>query len=514
MMDNYEISKNKQLAINLISSIVAFGVNLIVGFFLSPYIVRTLGVEANGFISLANTFISYATLVTIALNSMSGRFITIAIHKNDFKSANMYYNAVFIGNLITALALAVPALICIIKLENIINISSGLIFDVKILFSVLFLNFFISTAIPNWSIATFATNKLHLQSLRGIESNLLRVLIIVLLFIVFSPHVYYIAIATIISAIYTNIFSWYYQKKLLPEFEIRKKHFKYKAILELISSGIWNTITKAGQILLSGLDLLITNLFIGSTEMGVLSLAKTIPNIIISLAGTLTGVFSPSLTIDYAKGDKQALKRSLKQGMKLTGVLLTIPLSILIIYGKEFYQLWVPSQDAQVLQILSVLTCFGLIFTSGTQCLYNIFTVVNRIKLNSILLLLSGIISAIIVFILLKTTNLGMFAVAGVSSFINLTRNMIYTVPFAAKYLDFKWNTFFPEVVSSVLSVIILTIVGTIIKQLITVDSWILLIAACCITGVVGLFINMIIVLNRNERKYLIGIIKSKAKLA
>lgn len=42
--------------------------------------------------------------------------------------------------------------------------------------------------------------------------------------------------------------------------------------------------------------------------------------------------------------------------MKLTGVLLTIPFSILIIYGSEFYSLWVQSQDSKVLQILSVLT--------------------------------------------------------------------------------------------------------------------------------------------------------------
>ena len=90
--------------------------------------------------------------------------------------------------------------------------------------------------------------------------------------------------------------------------------------------------------------------------MGALSLAKTVPNIILGLAGTLTGIFAPTLTIDYAKNDKEALKKNLKNGMKLTGVLLTIPLSILIIYGSEFYSLWVPSQDSKVLQILSVLT--------------------------------------------------------------------------------------------------------------------------------------------------------------
>ena len=140
-MDIAEISRNRQLIINVVSSLVAFAVNLIINFVLSPYIVKTIGVEANGFISLANTFITYATLVTIALNSMSGRFITIAIHKNNYDLANKYYNAVFGGNLIITIILFLPSIFFIAKLENIINIPIDLIVDVKILF-LIYLNLY------------------------------------------------------------------------------------------------------------------------------------------------------------------------------------------------------------------------------------------------------------------------------------------------------------------------------------------------------------------------------------
>ena len=368
--------------------------------------------------------------------------------------------------------------------------------------------------LPNWATATFATNKLYLQSIKSLQSNILKVVCILILFMVFSPKVYYIAIASLICTIYIAVYNWYYHKKLLSELRIRRKYFNWKYVKELIFSGIWNTINQTGQILLSGFDLLIANLFVGATLMGALSLAKTVPNIILGLAGTLTSIFAPTLTIDYAKNDKEALKKNLKNGMKLTGVLLTIPFSILIIYGSEFYSLWVPSQDAKVLQILSVLTCFGLIFTSGIQCLFNVFTVVNKLKLNSILVLLSGAVSTLIVFILMKTTNLGVFAIAGVSSFVNLIRNMIYTVPFTAKYLGLKWNTFFPEVLSSAISVIVLTIVGFIIKEFITVDSWFMLIIAAGITSIIGLGINMFIVLNASERNQLMSVFKKKVKLA
>lgn len=511
-MVNNNLSDNKKLLINLVSSIIAFIINLIIGFFLSPYIVEKLGIEANGFIALANNFITYASLVTIALNSMAGRFITIEIHKGNLDKANRYYNAVFGGNLIIAVILGIPAIVSVVRLEELINIPTNLISDVKILFSILFLNYFIGMVLPNWATATFATNRLYLQSIKSLQSNILKVVSILGLFIVFSPKVYYVAISSFICTIYIAIYNWYYHKKLLAQLRVRKRYFEWKYVKELIFSGIWNTINQTGEILLSGLDLLIANLFIGSTAMGALSLAKTVPNIINGLAGTLTSIFAPTLTIDYAKQDKKALKRNLKKGMKLTGVLLTIPLVMLIIYGREFYSLWVPSQDAKVLQILSVLTCFGLVFTSGIQCLYNVFTVVNKLKINSILVLLSGVVSTLIVFILIRTTNLGVFAIASVSSFVNLARNMIYTVPFASKYLGVKWNTFFPEVLASIKSVIILSLVGYLVKQIVIADSWIMLIISVAITSSIGLITNMFIVLNREERKYLIGLLINRFK--
>ena len=70
--------KNKELLINMISSIVSFVITMGISFFLTPFIVGKLGREAYGFIGLINNIISYASVVTIALNSMAGRFITLA----------------------------------------------------------------------------------------------------------------------------------------------------------------------------------------------------------------------------------------------------------------------------------------------------------------------------------------------------------------------------------------------------------------------------------------------------
>ena len=77
----------------MVASMITYVVSMLVSFFLSPYIVENIGVEANGFIGLANNFISYASLITIALNALASRFITINIYRNNYENANKYFSS-------------------------------------------------------------------------------------------------------------------------------------------------------------------------------------------------------------------------------------------------------------------------------------------------------------------------------------------------------------------------------------------------------------------------------------
>ena len=80
--------------INILSGIVVMLVNLGINFIVSPYIVATLGEEANGFTQLANNFVTYASLLTIAFNSMAGRFISINFHRGNKEKVKQYYSSV------------------------------------------------------------------------------------------------------------------------------------------------------------------------------------------------------------------------------------------------------------------------------------------------------------------------------------------------------------------------------------------------------------------------------------
>ncbi len=505
-----ELSHSKKMMVNLLSSLVVFLSNMAINFFLSPFIVKNIGVEANGFVQLANNFVSYATLIVSIINSMAGRFITIEIHKGNVKKANTYYTSVFFANLTLLALFFIPSVLLIWNLESIIDIPQYLCADVKLLFVFIFMNFLVGLAVPMWSTSTFITNNLYLTSLGTMLSSILRVISIAGMFAFFEPKVWYVGFTGVLLLLFSVIWNFFVKRKLTPELRIKKKSFEIKSVFELITAGVWNSISSLGVILLSGLDLLICNVFIGSIEMGILSLSKTIPNIISNLSTTICNIFAPELTINYAKGNSDRLRKDLRNAMDITGILITIPLAVFFVFGDSFFELWVPTQNAKLLQSLSALAIIGYIFTSGTQVLYNVFVTVNKVRINSIMLILSGAVSTILVFICLNTTNLGIYAVAGVSSFVNLIRNMCFTVPITAKYLNFKWYTFFPQVIKSILSVVCMLFVGYLIKWFILPYSWISLIVVCGVTAILGFIINIFVVLNSEERNKLLGMIYRK----
>lgn len=497
------MDKNKQMTINLVSGIVLLIVNVIISFFLYPHIIETLGEEAYGFVSLANNFVNYATVVTIALNSMASRFLTIAVHKGDEKAANQYFNSIFISNIFIVILLFIPATICIFNLEKILNISTYLVGDVKVLFSLIFLNFFVGLLSTAFSIATYCTNKLYLSSLRNIESGILKIVLLAILFTVFNPSIKYLGFATLISTIYLFIFNIRYTIKLLPNIKISKKFFSIKKTKELIFSGIWNTITKLGQLLSDGLDLIICNIMISSVAMGQLAIAKTISSIMGSLLSTVTSVFQPQLTIYYAKNQINELVLELKKSMKISGFFSNISMSYLFVFSVFFFQLWVPSQDANVLSILTILTIQGVIISGAINPLYSVYTITNKIKFDAILRIIVGLTCVGVLFIILKTTNLGIYAVAGVSTTIGLIVNFISVPLYSAHCLKVKWYTFYPVLFRYIMTTAVIIICYFLIKPYFVSSSWLYFIISSIIVALLGVVINYFLLLSKKERKEL-----------
>ena len=214
----------------MIAQVVGFVVMMGISFLLTPFIVEHVGSEAYGFVGLANNFVSYAQVITVALNSMASRFITIKITENDVEGSNRYFTSVVIANIMTALVLSVPSALIILNLNKIVNVSEAILIDVQWLWAFIFLNFLVSIISSTYSVATFVRNKLYLSSLQGIISNILRVAVLIAAFSFFVPSVWYVGLAAFVATIYVYFWNVYYTRKLTPDIKVRKRYFDVKVI--------------------------------------------------------------------------------------------------------------------------------------------------------------------------------------------------------------------------------------------------------------------------------------------
>ena len=184
-----------------------------------------------------------------------------------------------------------------------------------------------------------------------------------------------------------------------------------------------------------------------------------------------------------------------------------------VVFGKSFYSLWMPNQDAKLLHILTILTLQGIIVSGIINPMYAIYTVTNKIKVDAICRVIIGFLTTLIVFIVLKTTNLGIYAVAGVSTILGTIFNFLFVPTYVAKNcLDVKWNEFYPTIIRYIFTTSIIICIFFIMKNFVIINTWLELLISILIMGFIGISINFFILLNKEEKNESINIVKNIIK--
>lgn len=507
LIDN--CSGKQQSVINLITGITTMFIQFVVSFFLSPFIVKNLGEAANGFTQLANNFVSYASLLTLAFNSMTARFVSINYHQGNIEKAKEYYSSTIVCNLIMVVVL-VPISIYIIKNINcFIVIGAEPLVDVKLLFACVFINFFLNLIGSMLQISLFVMNAVFIQNIINLLRNLLNALLLLIIFGIYTPHMFFVsAVACILTFISLPIYK-IIKERIIPELKFKFSNFSFDSIRTLFASGIWNTVNQCGNILMTGLDLLLANLFIDPVAMGVLAISKTVPTAIIGVGNVINSSFSPGLVIDYATKENTEILKTLRSSIKISSVIMSIPMITFCVFGVQFYTLWMPSINAKDLTVLSFLAFLAFIPVAGTHVLYNLFTATNNLKWNSLSFIVTGILNFIVVYICLKFTDLGIYAIAGVSSVLSIIRSMFFTIPYAAKILKLRFYEFYKDVFSTLSCSMICLIIGIIIKKILNFKGWFGLILMVGISVIFSFIVEVYAVLDNNERTIVLDKIKN-----
>ena len=370
----------------------------------------------------------------------------------------------------------------------------------KITFAFSFTTMLLSLALSAFGSVFYVKNRLDLSAKKNIEGNLIRATVLILLFTLFPAKIYFLNATMLVVTLYLTTTNIRYMHKLMPEIKVDHGKFSFEAMKEMLSSGIWNSFNQASNVLLLSLDLLLANLFLGSAASGTYSVSKTVPSFVLSIVSTLIPVFAPQFVKYYAQNKRVELKQSIDFGVKCMGMLCAVPIGFLIVFGKEFLHLWVPTQNADELYPLSTLALVTVAISCCSLVLSNIFTAANKLRVPAFVLFGLGIFNTVVVILLIKLTPLGIWAIPITSLITNIIRNLIFVPIYSARCLELSWKEIYLPLFKGMACMVIMCAVCFVYHRYISAASWGGLIVAGIVCSIIACLINLMILFTKNER--------------
>lgn len=437
---------------------------------------------------------------------MAGRFITIKYTEGDIRSANKYFSSVFYANIILSIIIGIMLLFAVKYMEVILNIPDELVFDAKLLLALLSVNAILPLLTNVYSLATFIKNRLDLASIRSIISNVIRAILLLVLFAFLQPHIWYIGLVGVLCSLYIVFTNYGFTKKLTPDLVISKINFEWTKVKDLITSGIWNTISQLGTILGQGLDLLIANLFIGATAMGVFSISRQIPFLVISFCSTVASVYAPILMQYYAKHQVEELKNEINKAIRLLGTLVSIPLVFILIFGGNFYKLWVPNQDAVFMHLLTILCGLELIFSLPLEVCWHVFMITNKLRFSTVFMLCNHLLTLFIVLVgvyLVESVELQLIILASTRTILGVIRSLTFLPLYSAWCLSLPRFSFYKPLIKTFVAFIGTAILCYLVFIVHEPTTWFQLLFSGLICTTISIFFSILFVLNSTDRQFI-----------
>lgn len=503
----------KKFALNFATQIAVLGSQFIISFVLTPVVLAKLGDEAYGFVGLINNFVSYLGIVTAALNAMASRYITVSYHAGRSDESEGYFSSVFFSNCIMAVVVLVGSGILAANIESLVNVAPELVSDLRVTVVVAFLNAAVGLVAVVFGVAAFIRNDLFLNSIGQLTGSVLRVALLFVLFWAAAPHMWYFSVAGLAATLVAAAIQVAVTNKLLPEMKLSLSRFDIGKVFELLKVGVWNSIQNINQLIQTGLDLLIANLFVNGLAMGLLSIAKTVPLALTSLSGNIANLFYPKMAQAYASGDSDQLVRRLDYAMRFTSAFMIVPLAGFMGFGGSFYSLWLPGRTAAELgeiQLLSILTVITLLASSLVEPLYYANTLTTKVRGSVVIAFGFSVLTLVIEFPLLMYSSLDKLAViAGVSSILLFVRHALVQPLYCAVVLGVPKRTFYKPLVREVAVLALVWFTYALINSMGICTSWGSLIAVALVAGALGYSLELLLMFSKAERTSLIRSVAS-----
>ncbi|MEI7935607.1 MAG: oligosaccharide flippase family protein [Verrucomicrobiota bacterium] len=476
--------KRGRTVTNLAANLANFAFGIFVGLWFTPYLIRKLGTASYGLIPLVSQITGYLIVVTILLNNVVGRYITVALEQHDHEQANHYFNTAFFGNICMVMFLVVPAILAAWNIESLINLPPGQETPVRWLFACTITAFFLATIQSPFGVAAFYTNRLDLQSAISLLQQMARAVLVVGFFSLLGPQVWHVGLAAMLSMCIGWGWSIRIWRRLTPMLRVSLSHFRLSALRSLLSTGGWLSLNAVGSILYLGIDLVVVNRLFGAESSGRYAVAAQWSGLLRSIATVMAVVFAPTIVYLYARNEIDELVIYTRRAVRFLGTAMALPIGLICGLSEPLLKTWLGPEFADLGWLMSLLT-IHLSVNLAVQPLFNVQTATNRVRVPAIVTILMGAANCGLALFLAGPMRWGVYGVAAAGAIALTAKNLIFIPLYAAHVLQRSFGIFLREMLPLLLITLGTAATGKLVAAIWDVSGWLRL-------GVAGAMLSII----------------------
>lgn len=348
------VDPKQRLLKNVFSNYASMFLNILIAFFVTPFLVTNLGKEQYGIWALIFSIVGYMNFFDMGMKQSLARFIPKYYAVKDYKSLNEIMSSGFFIYFISSILIACSTLLIAFFFTDQFNISEQYAGAMRVALIIVGLN----VAITFFSLIGTSLGPFHRYDIAN-AVEIMRLILRTAL-IVYFVYIGYGIIALAVITISTNMLNLLArkvaQKKLIPEAKIDLKLINKKRIREMLEYGVVSFLIVICWMIIFNTGNIIAGAVISATAVTFYSIAITIINYLRSIISSISVPLTPAISHIDTIQDKSEIISIYYKLIRYLYYLTSCISAGLLIFGGSFIYLWMGPDFGKTVNVLYILT--------------------------------------------------------------------------------------------------------------------------------------------------------------
>jgi len=396
---------------NISANWIGFGANIVVSFFLTPYIVHQLGNTQYGVWTILVSLTGYFGVLDVGVRGGLGRFVNYYLGKGKIHSVNeVFSTAIYFFCIIGLVIISLSALLATLLPDIFPKIPHDFVTESRIAILFIATTVWLNILCVSFRVVLHAFERFDLVN--SVELFALGIRTIGTIWVLRSGYdIVGLACLQFCITLIQLVISSVLAKKVFPPLIASKDIASYKTFKVLFNFSIWIFISQTIWQLMSIADIIMIASVLGPTQVTYYSISVMVIEYNIRIASLAASVVHPEIIRCCAKQDYASLRWLVRRILNLSMLFLCGVIPGMVIFVHDFVNLWM-GKDFKISANLILILSISMLCTRLSAICNTIASGFNQVKWNAIFATLSFVSNVGMSLFFLLVMDWGLYGVA------------------------------------------------------------------------------------------------------